>query len=570
MKVFVSYARADKPYCIRIIDTLRAHEVWYDKGLHAGQERWQEILRRLEWCEVFLYLLSPDSVTSQSCRRELELALRLKRDIIPVMITRNTVRPENMRDWKYVDLSEKLTVENVSQLLNAILMVERQKTSAAAPVEVPAAAGSRAEPSTSPPDAISDAVRALEKGDYRQAARLLRQAKASGYQSRFVKIDRLLRIAESALKERKQSREVDREYQHIVALFAFESTRQMACEALEEFRREFGDYDPRGLRELCEPAAMDPAASRPGSANNSKPTPRPPRVEAPPPVASRRPEARASSQAVPNQPNGASKSSLQVAAQIDMARRLPDADEPLSAKDVLPLLQWCDIPHGTVTVSSIVGADEDFGEKTVPVDNFVMSKYPVTNAQFDIFVRAEDGYKNSRWWTFSEHAQRWFKLGKSVAAAGFSGDRHPRESVNWYEAMAFANWLGGLLKMKVALPTVAQWQRAAQGDDDRYFPWGDDYNEEHCNTLETGLKATTPVDRYHRGASPYGVYDMAGNIWEWTLNTAAAAEDGRDRRRAVAGGSYVSPCDRARTSFRYYLDPRVRYSSIGIRLVGLT
>ena len=576
MKVFVSYARADKPYCIRIIETLHAHDVWYDQRLYAGQDWWKEILRRLEWCEVFLYLLSPDSVTSQYCRRELELALRLKRDIIPVLITRDTVLPENMRDWQYVDLSDNLTVENVSQLLNAILMVERQKTSESSPAptpEVEVRDGSTGS-SGKAADAISNAVRALEKGDYRQAVRLLRQAKASGYQSRFVKIDKLLRVAESALKERKQTRELEREYQHIVALFAFESTRELACEALADFQREFGDYDPRGLRKLCEPlAAPDSPVNKPGRGSNSrKPTPRPPRIEPAPTTASRRPTARVSSQAVPERParDAAAAPVLEALAETEMPRRWPDADAPLTVKEVLPMLQWCDIPHGTVTVSSIVGADEDFGEMTVPVDNFVMSKYPVTNAQFDIFARAEDGYKNSRWWTFSEHAQRWFKLGKGVADARFSGEQHPRENVNWYEAMAFANWLGSLLKMKVALPTVAQWQRAAQGDDDRYFPWGDEYNEEHCNTLETGLKMTTPVDRYHQGASPYGVYDMAGNIWEWTMNTAAAAEEGRDHRRAVAGGSFVSPCDRAQTSFRYYLDPRVRYSSIGIRLVGLT
>lgn len=573
MKIFVSYARTDKPYCIRIIETLHAHDVWYDQRLYAGQDWWKEILRRLEWCEVFLYLLSPDSVTSQYCRRELELALRLKRDIIPVMITRDTVLPEKTRDWQYVDLTDNLTVENVSQLLNAILIVERQKTIEPAPtskVEVP---DSPVGSSGNPAEAISDAVRALEKGDYRRAARLLRQAKASGYQSRFVKIDKLLRVAESALKERKQTREVEREYQHIVALFAFESTRQLACEALEEFRREFGDYDPRGLRKLCEPAtAEDRAKSRVRRSTNIRPTPSPPRIEAAPPAASRTPSARASSQAVPDRPisGHAAGPALKAVAQTEMPRRLPDADAPPSVKEVLPMLQWCDIPHGTVTVSSIVGADEDFGEMTVQVDNFVMSKYPVTNAQFAIFAHAEDGYKNSRWWTFSEHAQRWFKLGKGAADARFSGEQHPRENVNWYEATAFANWLGSLLNMKVTLPTVAQWQRAAQGDDDRYFPWGDEYNEEHCNTLETGLKMTTPVNRYHQGVSHYGVYDMAGNIWEWTLNTAAAAEDGRDHRRAVAGGSYVSPCDRAQTSFRYYLDPRVRYSSIGIRLVGLT
>ena len=239
------------------------------------------------------------------------------------------------------------------------------------------------------------------------------------------------------------------------------------------------------------------------------------------------------------------------------------------AQETLPMLQWCDIPYGSVTISSIEGADEDFGEITVQVDNFVMSMFPVTNAQFDIFAKAEDGYKNPRWWSFSEHAMRWFKLGKGVGKPRFAGDERPRENVNWYEAMAFANWLSGRLQMKITLPTVAQWQRAAKGDDDRYFPWGDDYREEHCNTRESGLKMTTPVNRYAKGVSPYGVYDMAGNIWEWTMNTAAS-DDGRDFRRAVAGGSFVSTCDRVQTSFRYYLDPRVRYSSIGIRLVGLT
>jgi formylglycine-generating enzyme required for sulfatase activity len=245
-------------------------------------------------------------------------------------------------------------------------------------------------------------------------------------------------------------------------------------------------------------------------------------------------------------------------------------DNSLGNGEVLPMLQWCDIPHGSVTISSIVGADEHFGEITEQVDNFVMSKYPVTNAQFAIFARATDGYRNPRWWEFAEQALRWFNMRKGIAESGFSGDARPRENVNWYEAMAFANWLANMLSMKITLPTIAQWQRAAKGDDDRYFPWGDEYKEELCNTLETGLKATTPVDRYQKGASPYGVYDMAGNVWEWTLKTAAAAETGHDFRRAVAGGSYVSPCDRAQTSFRYYLDPRVRYSSIGIRLVGLT
>lgn len=572
MRIFVSYARVDKPYCIRIIETLHAHDVWYDQRLYAGQDWWKEILRRLDWCEVFVNLLSPDSVASLYCRRELEIARRLKRHIIPVLINKDTVLPDKMRDWQYVDLSEKLTVENVTQLLNSILVVERQQGST-----VPAPAHSRPlgespVSNASPVELVSNAVRALEKGDYDNAIVLLRQAQSSGYQSRFVRLDNLLRIAESKVAERSQTRELQREYQHIVALFAFESTRKMACEALAEFTREFGDYDPQDLHRLCESNesnnARDNSNIRPAPAGqNVQPLDsqivNTPSVEVKPEGTSVR---GFSSQVVklPQASGGGHGAANNQA--LDARKAL---DEESSAEEILPLLQWCDIPYGTVAIASIVGADEDFGEMIVQVDNFVMSMYPVTNAQFDIFASAEDGYKNARWWNFSEHALRWFKGGKGFAESRFAGADRPRENVNWYEAMAFANWLGSLLKMKVALPTIAQWQRAAKGDDDRYFPWGDDYHEEHCNTLESGLKMTTPVNRYHKGVSPYGVYDMAGNLWEWTLNTAAATEEGRDQRRAVAGGSFVSPCDRAQTSFRYYLDPRVRYSSIGIRLVGI-
>ncbi len=573
MKIFVSYARVDKPYCIRIIETLHAHEVWYDQRLYAGQDWWKEILRRLDWCEVLVYLLSPDSVASLYCRRELELAMRLKREIIPVLISPETVLPEKMRDWQYVDLCDKLTVENVSQLLNAILVVERKTL--AAPVNPVANEPGRSESVTTenPPGLISDGVRALENGEYDRALTLFRRAKASGYESRFVRLDKLLHMAESALKERRQSREIEREYQDIVALFSFESTRQLACEALAEFRREFGDYDPQGLRRHCKQGAAGndggqaelsarPVSRRRESGTASRDTGPAPRTIA-------------VSQATPSQrvaERGPDSAQLAVAqsAAPSLPRALLNADAPLTVKEVLPMLEWQDIPHGTVTIAGIVGADEDFGEKTTSVDSFVMSKYPVTNAQFDIFARAADGYQNARWWSFSRHAERWFRLGKGAAQSRFTGDKLPRENVNWYEAMAFANWLGSLLKMKVSLPTLAQWQRAAKGDDERYYPWGDEYDEERCNTLETGLKRTTPVDRYQAGASPYGVCDLAGNIWEWTAHTAAAAEAGRDHRRAVAGGSFVSPCDRAQTGYRHYLDPRVRYSSIGIRLVGLT
>ena len=572
MKIFVSYARVDKPYCIRIIETLHAHEVWYDQRLYAGQDWWKEILRRLDWCEVFVYLLSPDSIASLYCRRELEIARRLKRHIIPVLINGETVLPDKMKNWQYVDLSQNLTVENVTKFLNSILHAERKQGRLPANNRGPTVSAGATATDSHPAELVSSAVRALEQGDYDNAILLLRQAQASGYRSRFVQLDKLLRIAESAVTDRAQSREVEREYQHIVALFAYESTRELACEALVEFAAEFGDYDPQGLHQLCDSSGIIspklPGTVAPVSAATTANTASAPAVPVSPAPArnDRFPRTGFDSQIV-KQPEARSRPTAGRALRAIDAVRAADAALP---EEILPMLQWCDIPFGRVTISSMVGSDEDFGEITVDVDNFVMSQYPVTNAQFEIFANAADGYKNPRWWRFSQHAAGWFQQNHGIAEARFGGDARPRENVNWYEAMAFANWLSGLIKMKVTLPTIAQWQRAAKGDDDRFFPWGDDYFEEHCNTLESGLKTTSPVNRYQKGVSPYGVFDMAGNVWEWTLNTAAATDEGRDHRRAVAGGSFVSPCDRAQTSFRYYLDPRVRYSSIGIRLVGLT
>lgn len=510
MKIFVSYARVDKPYCIRIVETLHAHEIWYDQRLYAGQHWWKEIMRRLDWCDVFIYLLSPDSVNSIYCRKELEVARQLERDIIPVLINAETVIPEDLQEFHYVDMTGTLTVENVTMLLNSILLAERRE-SPEKRAEMKKLSTSET-PIAEMADAsqmIRNGAKALQEGDYDNAIVLFKQAKASGFQSRFVNLDKLLQIAEETIHNITRRREAEREYSNILDLFEYESTRGYACETFREFQEEFPDYDPQGLEVRCS----------------------------------------------------------QIATRASMEN---DFMTTALQQEVLPMLQWCDIPFGVVNVSSVESNGEFFSEMTVHVDNYVMSKYPVTNAQFDMFVNAHDGYFNEQWWQFSDYAQQFFAAQSEIPSSKFLGDERPRETVNWYEAIAFCNWLSHNLNMQITLPTVAQWQRAAQGDDDRFYPWGNQYHEDYCNTRESDLKMTTPVNRYDKGVSPYGVQDMSGNVWEWTLDSASATEESPDLRRAVVGGSFVSPCDRAQISFRYYLDPRVRYASIGFRLVGLT
>ena len=251
---------------------------------------------------------------------------------------------------------------------------------------------------------------------------LLKQAKTSGYQSRFVSLDKLLRIAESAVADRSETREVQREYQHIVALFAFESTRKLACEALAEFKKEFGDYDPQDLQRHCQPAAPISATA---DGKPRKPT-GPRRANQAQAAANDRVSIQklgrpkpiqASSQALtrPRAQGAIPTAEASQVAKVDaptVHQMTSPEEDSLSVKEVLPMLQWCDVPHGSVTISSIVGADEDFGEVTEQVDNFVMSKFPVTNVQFAIFADAEDGYRNPRWWDFSNMRSAGSTCGK--------------------------------------------------------------------------------------------------------------------------------------------------------------
>src|SRR5690606_13090802 len=116
----VSYARIDKPFCIQLKDVLDVHDVWYDQRLYGGQNWWKEILRRLEWCECFVYLMSPDSVNSDYCLKELQIATRLGRPIIPILIQSGAAIPEILLDLQYIDMSRGLSAENVKHVLNAL------------------------------------------------------------------------------------------------------------------------------------------------------------------------------------------------------------------------------------------------------------------------------------------------------------------------------------------------------------------------------------------------------------------------------------------------------------------
>jgi len=154
-------------------------------------------------------------------------------------------------------------------------------------------------------------------------------------------------------------------------------------------------------------------------------------------------------------------------------------------------------------------------EETVP--GFYIDRTEVTNEQFKKFLDAT-GYQ-PRW---PENFLRHWRNGTYPEGKA----AHPVVWVSLEDAKAYAKWAGK------RLPTEAEWQKAAQGNDGRVWPWGNVYDPDKANT---DSPATRPVDSYPQGASPYGCLDMTGNVWEWTDSFAT---DGYHDFSWLRGGSY--------------------------------
>jgi len=193
------------------------------------------------------------------------------------------------------------------------------------------------------------------------------------------------------------------------------------------------------------------------------------------------------------------------------------------------------VPEGEFWMGSDEAADE-MPRRKVDLPSFWVDKYEVTHEQFAMFMAA-DGYLTEEYW--SEDGWGW--LGKHDSNipnpsdwedTRFNGDNQPVIGVNWYEADAYCRWAGK------RLPTEAEWEKAARWDYEEerslIYPWGDsepngmnvnicDASVDHTDweagctkDVNDGYAWTAPVRSYPDGQSPYGVFNMIGNVWEWT------------------------------------------------------
>lgn len=213
------------------------------------------------------------------------------------------------------------------------------------------------------------------------------------------------------------------------------------------------------------------------------------------------------------------------------------------------------IPTGVLELGEAADAH------AVEVEAYQIGQYPVTAAQYAIFV-AESGHQPPRYWPHGRPHQMFAD--------------HPVVDVTWWDALAYCAWLARQTGRPLRLPTEAEWERAARGDARRTYPWGDAFYKDKCNNWENGTGRTTPVDSFPAGVSPFGVMDMAGNVWEWCSSIYRdypySAADGREQLtdhsewRVIRGGSWYDTEWGVRAARRFGSPPTLACHNTGFRL----
>ncbi|GGR29581.1 hypothetical protein GCM10010219_38010 [Streptomyces netropsis] len=216
-----------------------------------------------------------------------------------------------------------------------------------------------------------------------------------------------------------------------------------------------------------------------------------------------------------------------------------------------------------------VGVEEPWIAKEAPehpvtLGDFAIGAYPVTNHQYLCFL-LDRGYPR--------RPATW-----QLGAYPWQSGNHPVCGVTPEDAQAYLSWLGEISGRAFRLPTEAEWEYAAKGPQGWEYPWGEEFRAELANTRESGPHTTTPVGVYPRGRSPFGVWDMAGNVEELTSDDYAPYPGGvvvddhlsrtLGRYRVTRGGSFARFGDLARTRRRHGAFPSPLYP-IGFR-VALT
>lgn len=528
MKLFINYSRDDKTWVYefwRALHDSTDYEIWLDRRLVPASDWWDTILGNIENCDCFISILSPQAVESIYCQAELDYAIALNKPILPFILRPCTFPPK---------LNKRIQYENITDmpldraLIRATLALGEiqldimnglyQKKSVPRPA-LPT-------PNVQKPDHVFEvfatAEEAASHGNDTLAHELFHQVALTDPAG-------LGLAATQRIVELRFEREREIAYSQILRLAQDPATRRGAQVAWQVYLSKYGNtYDPQNL--------IDTLGSPSISISNS--------VYAPP---------------------------LPPSTSVIKPSTPPAPKQPRTI-DILPEpFEWIEIPSGLVKLE--MGGYVPDGGLEVQVGEFWIAKYPTTVAQYSLFVEA-GGYEVEEYWT---QAGWYWRQSKLIDQSRFWKDPqwhhpdHPIAGVSWYEAIAFCHWLSDVTSEMIVLPTEPQWQRAAQGDDGRLYPWGNTFDERYCNPTHIASQ-TTPVTQFIAGASPYGVMDMCGNVWEWCITDGYSGREDIEggSNRVLRGGTRSSSHNVAQNTMRLNYFPSFRLDLVGFRLARLT
>ncbi|MCG7585296.1 SUMF1/EgtB/PvdO family nonheme iron enzyme [Photobacterium sp. OFAV2-7] len=233
------------------------------------------------------------------------------------------------------------------------------------------------------------------------------------------------------------------------------------------------------------------------------------------------------------------------------------------------------IPCGTAYVGSDTVSESP--KVLVDIPAFRISKHQVTNSQFRAFIES-GGYDKADFW--SKDGFAWLKESKQMQPAfwdesRYTGDNQPVTGISFYEAEAYAKWANG------RLPTEVEWEKAARGTQGITYPWGQDEPTLAIANFSPDYVpieiASVDVDKFPKNVSPFGCYQMAGNLYEWCSdyfhtdtpqkrNMDFYREERVSRRRVLKGGAWTTDASRLRAAARWSYTPDLRDNIIGFRI----
>ena len=217
-------------------------------------------------------------------------------------------------------------------------------------------------------------------------------------------------------------------------------------------------------------------------------------------------------------------------------------------------------------------------EHSVSVEKFAMGQYEVTVAEFRQFVNATgyktDAEKGEGCYSFDGSSWRQRKDANWRNVYFSQDDTHPVVCVSWHDATAYVKWLSEQTGHQYRLPTEAQWEYAARAGTETQYWWGNEVGTNNANCYNCGSrwdkKSTAPVGSF--AANPFGLFDTAGNLWEWTCSEYQNKYAGKEQQCAdsagflvLRGGAWDDNAARTRSAYRDNYDPTNRYNNYGFR-----